>query len=62
MSVVSLRNGIKGKSYHLIIRDIGLCVDYGDSLHQLKVVLKIGDCFVNLNKDSWDENKGSHTG
>ena len=52
MSVVSLRNGIKGKSYHLIIRYIGLCVDYGDSLHQLKVVLKIGDCFANLNKDS----------
>ena len=41
MSVVSLRNGIKGKSYDLIIRYVGLCVDFGDGLHQLKIVLGI---------------------
>jgi len=38
---VSLRNGIKGKPYHLIFRYIGLCVDFGDGLHQLKIVLGI---------------------
>ena len=33
--------GSRVKSYHLIIRYICLCVDFGDGLHQLKIVLGI---------------------